>query len=479
MASDEATEHDNQSEVISRREALKRTALGLTAATAAASGVNVASAAGLGAGSFNWKKFSGTTINAFFDSHPWQQAVQPLIPQFEQKTGIKVNVQVLPESQYYNRALLGLGAKPAQFDVFFQDLVDFGYKAWANGWLEPLDSYIKNKSITDPSTLAINDFFPKFLDGFRLPTSKSGKLYGIPITVETYVIFYRKDIFKQYKINVNSLKTVDDWLAAVRELAPKIKSHGMYGAVLRGANNQLIDQFDGLALDFWGNKPYIERRLNFFDAKWHPQFTRPAVVKALKTWAEVEKLGPPGITSYDWNSASTQFAQGRAATFWFDASLFAAIFEDPKQSRVVGKTGYAMIPAGAKGQSPKTAFWNWGLGIPKNAKNKDAAWYFIQWATSKAMEQNTALKTFAPVRKSTWTNPKIVKKFPAGFANAVSYALQHADDADILFSGADQVGIKIGDATAKIYGGMSPEAAAKWLNTEATKIVKSAGLLKS
>ena len=105
--------------------------------------------------------------------------------------------------------------------MYFQDLVDFGYKAWTNGWLEPLDPYIHNSSLTEAATLDIGDFFPKFLDGFRLPDSKSGKLYGIPITVETYVIFYRKDLFQQYKINVSSLKTVDDWLAAVQHLAPQ------------------------------------------------------------------------------------------------------------------------------------------------------------------------------------------------------------------------------------------------------------------
>jgi ABC-type glycerol-3-phosphate transport system substrate-binding protein len=440
--------------------------------------MGVASAAPLGASKFNWKRFSGQSINAFFDSHPWQQAVQPLIPEFEKLTGIKVNVTVLPESQFYNRALLGLGAKPAQFDVYFQDLVDFGYKAWTNGWLEPLDPYVHNKSLTDAATLDLGDFFPKFLDGFRLPNSKSGKLYGIPITVETYVIFYRKDLFQQHKINAASLKTVDDWLAATQHLAPKLKSQGIYGAVLRGKSDQLIDQIDGMALDFWGNKPYIERRLNYFDKSWHPMFTRPQVVKALATWAAVEKLGPPGITAYDWNSCVTKFQQGRAATFWFDASLFASIFEDPKQSRVVGKVGYALVPSGAKGQAPKTAFWNWGLGIPKNARNKQAAWYFIQWATTKQMGQRTALKTYAPTRKSTWKNPAIVKKFPPGFAQAVNYALQHADDADILFDGASEIGIKIGDATAKIYGGMAPKAAAQWLNGEATKIVKSAGLLK-
>jgi len=486
MEPQETTPKQQDRPAITRRKALQRAGAGLTALgmATATEGLHSVGAAGRQAGrslrtsaSFDWKRFSGQSLNVLFVNHPWQKAVTPLIPQFEKLTGINVHLTVMPESTYYNRTLLGLGAHPAPFDVFFQDLVDFGYNAWQNGWVEALDGYLSDTTLTDAASYQVEDFYPKFLAGFRLPTS-TGQLYGIPITVETYFIFYRKDIFKKYGINAAQLKTLDDWLAAVEGLAPKLRSEHMYAAAIRGVPASLIDQFDAMALDCWGSHPYIERRLNFFDQKWQPQFTDPHVVKALNAWARVEKVSPPGITAFDWYNCTSQFQQGRVATFWFDASLFASIFEDPKVSRVAGNVGYAMVPAGAPGQAPKTAFWNWGLGIPKNAQHKQVAWYFIQWATSNQIDLQTAPKTFAPVRQSTWHNEALVRQFPPGFAPAVAFALDHADDADILFKGADQIGIKIGDAITSIYQGAAPETAAQKLQDQAMTIVKAAGYRK-
>ncbi len=481
MDTNETTSPDQAMQNVTRRQVVKVGGLGLAAAVGAAVSdrLPLAHAETLRAASakFDWQRFSGQSINVLFTNHPWQQAVAPLISQFEKLTGINVKLTVMPESTYYNRALLGLGAGSAPFDVFFQDLVDFGYNAWQNGWLESLDSYVGDPTLTDKAAYDVADFYPKFMDGFRLPTS-SGQLYGIPITVETYFIFYRTDVFAKYGINAAQLKTLDDWLAAIEGLAPKVRKDNMYAAVIRGVPASLIDQFDAMALDCWGNRPYVERRLNFFDQQWHPQFTSASVVKALGSWARVEKVSPPGITAYDWYNCTAQFQQGRVATFWFDASLFASIFEDPKVSRVAGKVGYAMVPAGAGGQAPRTAFWNWGLGIPKSGHNKNAAWYFIQWATSKQIDLQAAPKTFAPVRKSSWHNAGLIKQFPAGYANAVAFALDHADDADILFKGADQVGIKIGDAITQIYQGKTAADAASTLQQQATTIVKAAGYLK-
>ncbi len=45
----------------------------------------------------DWKQFQGTTLNLFFVKHPWQSAIEPLLPQFEKLTGIKLNVTTAAE----------------------------------------------------------------------------------------------------------------------------------------------------------------------------------------------------------------------------------------------------------------------------------------------------------------------------------------------------------------------------------------------
>ena len=71
------------------------------------SGSDVASAPGTGT-AFDWKQFSGQSIEVLLDQHPWQEAIEPKISQFEDLTGIKVNVTALPEDQFRQRVQVTL-----------------------------------------------------------------------------------------------------------------------------------------------------------------------------------------------------------------------------------------------------------------------------------------------------------------------------------------------------------------------------------
>ena len=68
---------------------------------------------------------------------------------------------------------------------------------------------------------------------------------------------------------------------------------------------------------------------------------------------------------------------------WIDGVGWAPPIEDPNASRVVGKIGYTLVPAGPKGQY--SAAYGDGIGIPEVSKKKEAAYLYCQWAVSKAM----------------------------------------------------------------------------------------------
>jgi multiple sugar transport system substrate-binding protein len=74
--------------------------------------------------------------------------------------------------------------------------------------------------------------------------------------------------------------------------------------------------------------------------------------------------------------------QGRAA-MWIDGVGWAPPIEDPNASRVVGKIGYALVPAGPKGQY--SAAYGDGVGIAQASTKKEAAYLYCQWAVSKTM----------------------------------------------------------------------------------------------
>ena len=61
--------------------------------------------------------------------------------------------------------------------------------------------------------------------------------------------------------------------------------------------------------------------------------------------------------------------EGKAAMI-YDANVFKSLYENPKESKVAGKVGYAVIPAGPAGSVPHVS--NWSLSINKNSDRPSA-----------------------------------------------------------------------------------------------------------
>ncbi len=409
-------------------------------------------------------------VNVLLNAHPWQEAIEKHLAEFTEKTGIKVNVTVLGEDVYWDRVNLGLSSEEPPFDVFMLSPNQTGFTGYTNGWIAPLDDYIQNTDLT-PATYNFNDIYPYIVDGFRFPDT-NGKIYGIPLTMEVYMLFYRKDLFKEQNIDVTSLKTIDDWMVALDQLDAAYKDKGIAASVIRGQDPTMPDELLAAVNNYWGDRPFLPQRMFYFDENWNTRFTDPAVVEAFKLWAKLIALGPEGSTAYTWYDCSQQFAQGNAATFWFDASLFASIFEDPTQSKVVGQVGYLPVPPTAAGNG--TTHWAWGISMAEKSKVKDAAWQFIAWATSPEMEMVTAPSTYGPVRESTWANS--TETFGEEYSKAVDESLKMSVPGYMYFPGAREVADRIIDAVIRISQGEDPDTVMQWLDSTAQEIVKQQGL---
>lgn len=66
-------------------------------------------------------------------------------------------------------------------------------------------------------------------------------------------------------------------------------------------------------------------------------------------------------------------------------------------------TALIPFPAGDGGQVP-TAI-GWGMAVSANSKQPDAAWYFVQWATSPAVQKEMAVQGIAPPRSAVANDP--------------------------------------------------------------------------
>jgi multiple sugar transport system substrate-binding protein len=122
--------------------------------------------------------------------------------------------------------------------------------------------------------------------------------------------------------------------------------------------------------------------------------------------------------------------------------------------------------------------WSWGLSIPERSAKKDAAWLFVEWATSPWVTEQVSLQTFASPRNSTWADPAYQAKLPPGFGKAVGESLAIAQPSIMYLTAADQVIQDMLDAVQGIHQGTPADKAMQNLNDKATAIVKQAGLMK-
>ena len=79
---------------------------------------NAPNGAGAVSGGFDWKKASGQTINILQTPHPYQLSYQPLLAEFTELTGIKVNVDLVPEADYFTKLNTELAGGSGKHDAF-------------------------------------------------------------------------------------------------------------------------------------------------------------------------------------------------------------------------------------------------------------------------------------------------------------------------------------------------------------------------
>ena len=89
--------------------------------------------------------------------------------------------------------------------------------------------------------------------------------------------------------------------------------------------------------------------------------------------------------------------------------------------KVVGKVAWAPHPVGVRAGSQTGGF---GIGIPRNAQNKEAAFLLMQWLTSKKADKMIAMAGGNPSRYSTHADAEVNAKFPhmAVFGEALKNA---------------------------------------------------------
>jgi multiple sugar transport system substrate-binding protein len=342
-------------------------------------------------------------INLLLNRHPFTESILRFLPEFEKKYNIKIKILLLSEEEYFEKLITELSSKTGFYDVFMVGFPHIWQYSKA-GWLEPLDRYIADTTLTS-SNWDFEDFYPILIESSRWNQKPGvglgeGPLWAIPVNEEAYIIFYRKDLFERFNVKIPT--TYQEVYEAAKALTRKVDGQQIYGFAHRGVRSWSTIH-PGYSTAFY------TCGASDFDAELNCTINSPQGIEITDLFIRILKeTGPPGWPSYTWYEGKEGFLSGKFA-MWFDANHQAAAFEDRSKSHVAGKVGYLLPPPGKDG-AIRSNTWLWSLAMNAFSKQKEKAWQFLAWATSKEILLRTVpYENINPTRQSVWNDPKTVE----------------------------------------------------------------------
>ncbi len=353
-------------------------------------------------GEFDWKRYDGETIRFVAGLQPWQEQIEPMIPEFEELTGITVEMEALPEDQFRQRLQVELTAGSDAIDVFMSSIQQDGARFASLGWYEDLSRYVENESLTSPD-YDFADFSESVLEGHTF----DGTLSALPVQLEVQMLFYRKDLLAEagYDAPPTTLDEVEEIAAATGDPA-----NNVYGWAARGKRAAAVTQLTSFVLNHGAE----------YMVDGEAAFNTPEGVVAIDEYGRlIREYGPSGSTNNGWEELLALFQAGGLAQ-WADNSGQAAALRDPDQTPYADQVGYAPMPAGPAGDAQ--TFFGWATAISSNSEHKGASWLFLQWLTSPETVKALQATGIPGARQSVEFGEDVPTEFVEAFQTALATA---------------------------------------------------------
>jgi multiple sugar transport system substrate-binding protein len=377
------SDHDRSERPGSQRRRLLQAGLSATALGAIPGAGQLAAHA---QGAFDWKKYKGEKIEVFLVKSPRGDLLTKYHKEFEDMTGITVGSEMIPEQQQRQKAVIEFNSGKPSFDVIAISYHVQKRLFGKNKWMEDVRPMVADKSITDPNL----DFADFAKSGLNWATQPDGRVDSLPLNIDPWTIYYNKELFDAK--GVAYPKSFAEMIDVAAKLNDPAK--GVCGFVARGLKNANVPVWSSFLLGYGGG---------FVDAKGKLLTDTPEAIDAARMYQTLlAKSGPQGVAGFNWNESQSLFLQGKAA-MWLDGIGFAQPLEDPAKSKIVGKVGYGVMPAGPKQQV--SAMFGDGEGISSFSTKKGPSWLYLQWASNKKNQARMLeAAAGAPVRTSAYAD---------------------------------------------------------------------------
>lgn len=368
--------------------------------------------------------------------------------------GIHIEGVSLPWESIYEKWMLEANAKSTTYAI---EMVNEDWLGAMARFVEDLTPFVEEHH-TD-----LSQFPPGILNTGKY----QGKWMGFPWRAgDESLLVYRKDLFEKYGIDPpdKSIKTIDDYINVARKLNHPPDNYGCSELFPGGLDATDYD------FDRWlwalGGRNLNDDQTDVADYDKNA----PLAIKIIEGWKTLykEKLYAPGVRQGD---DLGLYCQGKIGMY-MDFSARALVMEDPAQSKVVGKTGWALFckdsPDAIGTRADYIGPWLIGINPNLTQEMKEKVYKYIEYVISYDAQFGAATAhANNPVRLDVINNPTYYNKVPsaAAAAEGLNYPL------DMVCAQRRMINTIISDEVdAAILGKKTTEAAVKdmWDRTHAS-----------
>lgn len=265
----------------------------------------------------------------------------------------------------------------------------------------------KEKKIIQKTTrsLSVKDVKNNFVDAVYDDVIIDGKIYALPLALDTLVMFYNRDLLNQSQIS-QAPENWQQFIEAVKKLTvlDYLGNIIQSGAAMGTANNVVrsADILSNIMMQT-GAKMENGDGVSFDKASSAIQDYYPGE-RALEFYTD---FANPAKETYTWNdkmpNSLQAFIEGKTAFFFgYSYDLLEIQRQAPKLN-----FDLALMPQ-IEGSNYKVNYANyWVESIAKKSKNSDQAWDFLQFATSKDQADKFLSKAKKPTALRSLINKQL------------------------------------------------------------------------
>lgn len=311
--------------------------------------------------------------------------VKDVITEYEKEhKDIKIETEILNPDQYREKLKVLASSN---------ELPDIGM-TWSDGFIQP---YVEGDMLAPLDDIVENDADLKdaFIPGVKESYAVDGKTYGLPLELNISYVFYNKEIFEKYNLEVP--KTFEEYKKVVKTLA----DNGVVPATV-GAK-------DGWPASFWFM--YLADRIGgstiLTDViKGKAKMDDPAIVKAAEEVQNLVDMGGfvKGASALSNDDAKGYFMNEQAAMFLTATWELPNYTTSPDVTKEFkDKIGYFKFPTyeGGKGDSIDSYVGGPGVGlfVAKGSKVQEEAKDFVGFLVKRWGEKSVIDAGVIPATK--------------------------------------------------------------------------------